>query len=43
LYESGAPLKAKPAAADQLVNERFLLDVDAAADISATQASNLLQ
>jgi hypothetical protein len=43
LHEIGAPLEAKPAAANQLVNERFLLDVDAAADISAPQASNVLQ
>jgi len=30
-------------AADQLVHERFLLDVDADADISAAEASNVLQ
>jgi hypothetical protein len=30
-------------AANQLVNERFLLDVDAKADISAAEASNVLQ
>jgi Alpha/beta hydrolase domain len=30
-------------AAQQLVNERFLLDVDAAADISAAKASNVLK
>jgi hypothetical protein len=30
-------------AASQLVNERFLLDVDAKADISAAEASNVLQ
>ena len=30
-------------AANQLVNERFLLDVDAEADISAAEASNVLQ
>jgi len=30
-------------AANQLVNERFLLDVDAATDISAAQASSVLQ
>ena len=30
-------------AANQLVEERFLLDVDAQADIAAAQASNVLQ
>ena len=36
-------VNAVTAAANELVNERFLLDVDAATDISAAQASNVLQ
>jgi hypothetical protein len=44
LYGSHAGfVNAVTAAASQLVNERFLLDVDAAADISAAQASTILQ
>jgi Alpha/beta hydrolase domain len=36
-------VNAVTAAANQLVNERFLLDVDAGADISSAEASNVLQ
>jgi hypothetical protein len=44
LYGSHAGfVNAVTAAANQLVNERFLLDVDAGADISAAEASNVLQ
>jgi Alpha/beta hydrolase domain len=44
LYSNHAGfVNAVTVAANELVNERFLLDVDAATDISAAQASNVLQ
>jgi Alpha/beta hydrolase domain len=44
LYRSHAGfVNAVTTAANQLVNERFLLDVDAEADISAADASNVLR